>query len=58
MARRTNMKKLMSTYAAMRTHLNIIAVTVQYKKAKPLFGNTILYFKLAKTYLRADTKWM
>jgi hypothetical protein len=58
MGRRTNMKKLISTYAAMRTHLNIIAITVQYKTANPIFGNTILYFKLAKTYLRADTKWM
>jgi hypothetical protein len=58
MGRRTNMKKLISTYVVMRTHLNIIAITVQHKTANTLFGNTVLYFKLAKTYLRADTTWM
>jgi len=54
----TKNKKLTSTYAAMRRHLNIIAITVQYKMVKPLFGSAILYLKLAKIYLLADTKWM
>ena len=58
MDRRKNKKKLISTYAAMQRHLYFIAITVQYKMAKPLFGSAILYFKLAKTYLLADTKWM
>jgi hypothetical protein len=58
MDRRTNMKKLMSIYAATRTRQNNIAVTVQYKTAKPLLRNTIVYFKLANKYLQADAKWI
>lgn len=58
MDRWKNMKKLISTYAAMRRHLNIIAISVQYKTANLLFGSAILYFKQAKTYLLADTKWI
>jgi len=44
MGRRTNMKKLISTYAAMRTHLNIIVITVFVRNGKtPMWEYNLVF---------------